>query len=333
MKLQLSTTQNRRGTSITEMAVTIGILGLLGGVFFDVLNSGLILFAKNAAVNVSHEEARQALNRLTRDIHSAVSVPQLRGIDAAYLNTAGNIPFSKFPVISSNPVAGVAPTAAGVSFQNIAGGPNYVWKDTPNNKIMIKDGTAVKFKATEGMRLIVPLWGLEEDITKRTSEGPHSNVWTTTDETTPSIPNAPEFGGTSTYAITFYTDRVAYMVKNGKYVADTAGPFILSGSTYVPYTSGTMQRYRYEGGELHFYKQRYTGGSGFFWEDQAVVARNISSPKPFYIPLNSNGGVNNKYVGIKLTARDIKSSNRKFQATATLLDTQVDYRSRICLYQ
>lgn len=325
--------RNCRGVSLPEMMVALAVFGMLGGVFFDVLNSGLVLFAKNTAVNVSHEEARQGLARLTRDIHAAVSVPQLRNVDAAYLNASGNVPAAKFPVVSSAPVGGVPPTAAGISFQNIAGGPNYVWKDTPNNKIMIKDGTNVKFKATEGMRLIIPMWGLEEDITKRTSEGPHSNVWTTTDESTPNIPNAPEWGSGTTFAITFYTDRAAYIVKNGKYVADAQGPYILSAGSYIPYTSGTMQRYRYEDGELHFYKQRYTGGAGFFWEDQGVVARHISSPKPFYIPLNSSGGVNNKYVGIKLTARDSTSSNRRFQSSSTLLDTQVDYRSRICLYQ
>ena len=127
----------------------MAIFGMLGGVFFQVLNSGLILFAKNTAVNVSHEEARQGLNRLTRDIHSAISVPQLR--DAS------------FNVVSPGPVSGAFVMAAGVSFQNLSPGPNYVWKDTPNDKIMIKNGVN---KPVEGMRLVVPLWGVEDDITR-----------------------------------------------------------------------------------------------------------------------------------------------------------------------
>ena len=94
-----------------------------------------------------------------------------------------------------------------------------------------------------------------------------------------------------------------------------------------------MQRYRYENGELHLYRQRMLSSNNLGWQDFGVVARHISSPKPFYVPLNSSGGLNNKYVGIRLTARDPKSSNRKYQSTATLLETQVDYRSRICLYQ
>jgi hypothetical protein len=40
-----------------------------------------------------------------------------------------------------------------------------------------------------------------------------------------------------------------------------------------------------------------------------------------------------KYVGVTLTARDPKSTNRGYLATATLLDTQIDYRSRLTLTQ
>lgn len=333
MKLQHRHTRIQCGFTLPEMIVSIGILGILGGVFFQVLNSGLILFAKNTAVNSAHEEARQGINRLTRDIHAAISVPQLRSLDPAYAQATGNIPIAKFPVASSPSQA-----TAGVSFQNIASGPNYVWKDTPNSKIMIKDGTITKLKPEEGMRLVVPLWGLEEDITKQSSNGPHSNVWTTVDETTPTITGAPEWPGatgtSSTFAVTYYTDRVAYIVKNGTYVPDAQGPWIAgTGGEYVLYTSGAMQRYRYENGELHFYKQRYTSGLGFYWKDEGVVAHYISSPKPFYVPLTATGGVNNKFVGVKLTARDPKSSNRAFLSTAALLDTQIDYRSRVCLYQ
>jgi hypothetical protein len=98
------------------------------------------------------------------------------------------------------------------------------------------------------------------------------------------------------------------------------------------YTSGVAQRYRFEDGELHMYKQGYSGGS-VYWMDVAAVARYISSPTPFYVPLNSAGSPNTKYVGVKLTARDPKSSNRGYLATASLLDTQIDYRSRITISQ
>ena len=98
MKLLSYEKSSERGFTFAEMAVAIGVLSLLGVTFFQVLNSGLILSAKNTAVNVSHEEARMGVLRMTRDIHAAISVPQLRD--------------NGFTVLSSDPVSGVAPMAA-----------------------------------------------------------------------------------------------------------------------------------------------------------------------------------------------------------------------------
>lgn len=323
MKTQHLPKLARNGFTVGEMMVAVAAATLLGLIFFQVLNSGIILFAKNTAVNASHEESRQGLNRLTRDIHAAISVPELRDAPASFTGTW------VAAVHDSEPVSGVPPTAAGVSFQNLAGGPNYVWKDQSNpDLIMIRDDPDV---AVEGMRLIIPFYGLEADMTHVTAKGSnnHRNIFINGDDTTPQI-DAPTLGGS--YCITYYTDRTMYLVQGGQYIADAQGPWILSSGSYVPYTSGSMQRYRYENGELHLYKQRYSGGT-VYWEDKGVVARYISSPKPFYIPLNTLGGVNNKYVGVKLTTRDPKTSNRNYLATSTLLDTQIDYRSRIALYQ
>ena len=350
---------SRLGYTVAEIAVAVGVLGLLGGVFFAVLNSGLILSAKNTAVNAAHQEARQGILRMTRDIHAAISVPQLRSNshDASYSTAAS------FPVVSSTPastITPVAPFSPGVSFQNIASGPNYVWKDPSNaSLIMIKDNPT---QPTEGMRLIVPFFGLEEDITKVTASAAasHSNVFIKSDQSTPNI-KAPDVGGT--YAITYYTDRTVYVVMNGSYVADSQGDYVLSGGSYVPaktysanssgsyilsagvyipYSSGAMQRYtsaitagqryRFENGELHLFKQRYSGGN-LYWMDMATVAKYISSPTPFYVPLNSGGTPDLKYVGVQLTARDPKSSNRGYLATASLLSTQIDYRSRLTITQ
>ena len=343
MKLILKTKSSEAGFSVGEMGVAVGVLGLLGLVFFQVLQSGLVLSAKNTAVNAAHEEARQGILRLTRDIHASISVPQLRD--------------NGFNVVNSDPVGGVPPMAAAVSFQNVFSGPNFVWKDPGNpSMIMVKDNP---HKPIEGQRLISPFFGMEEDITKVTASGSanHTNVFIKADQSTPNI-DAPSVGGTQ-YCITYYTDRTMYVVRKGSYIRDPLGPYtittaaytsglndryVLSGTTYVPsatgslvvtpalYTSGTAQRYRFEDGELHMYKQRYTGSSSY-WQAIAIVARYISSPTPFYVPLNSGGSPNTKYVGVKLTARDPKSSNRGYLATASLLDTQIDYRSRITTIQ
>jgi hypothetical protein len=342
MKLFHSNKSSERGFTFFEMGIAVGVLGLLGLVFFQVLQSGLILSAKNTAVNSAHEEARVGVLKLTRDIHASISVPQLRD--------------NGFTVISSDPVGGVPPMSAGVSFQNVASGPNFVWKDTNDStKIMIKDNPN---KPDEGMRLIIPFFGLEEDITKVAAGGTanHSNVFIKADQSTPSI-TAPDYG--SPYCITYYTERVMYVVRKGSYIPDAQGPYTitiadyvsgdrdryaLSGANYVSsatgpkivtpavYTSGAAQRYRFEDGELHLYKQGYSGSS-VYWKYVAAVAKYISSPAPFYVPLNSAGSPNTKYVGVKLTARDPKSSNRGYLATASLLDTQIDYRSRITIAQ
>src|SRR4051812_22337904 len=98
MKLHYSSKFSQGGFTVGEMAVAVGVLGLLGLVFFQVLQSGLILSAKNTAVNAAHEEARVGVLKLTRDIHASISVPQLRD--------------NGFTVLSSDPVSGVPPMAA-----------------------------------------------------------------------------------------------------------------------------------------------------------------------------------------------------------------------------
>src|SRR5438045_6028483 len=185
------------GFTSAEMVVSTMVMSILGIVFLNVLNSGMILYAKNTAVNSAHEEGREGVNRLTRDLHAAVSVPQLRNSthDANYTVA------SSFTVVSSAPVNGAAPTAAGVSFQDVvAGSPDYIWQDPNNaNLIMIKDPGDLP---TAGMRLIVPFWGVEDDIAKvsqANSAANHSNVFLANGgETT--VSNKARKYGQSTYS-------------------------------------------------------------------------------------------------------------------------------------
>jgi type II secretory pathway pseudopilin PulG len=326
MKLFAQPRPAEAGFTFAEMGVAIGVLGLLGLVFFQVLQSGLTLSAKNTAVNAAHEEARQGILRMTRDIHASVSVPQLRDTNFAVISSTPS---------PSNPSA-TPPTAAGVSFQNIAYGPNYVFQDPGNsNLIMVHDGS---YSPTPGMRLIVPFWGIEDDINKVTgaSVASHSNVFTVHAQEDILKNKVPVYAG-SIYAITYYTSRVMYVVKNGTYVADPKGDLILTGGEYVQVPAGTGQ-YHYENGELHYYKQVSTSSTPsvegtMTWTDVAIVARYLSSPKPFSVPLNRYGGPDNRYMKVELSARDPKSSNRGYIATASLLNTRIDYRSRLTNYQ
>lgn len=323
MRMLAKQTRSEAAFTFAEMAVAVGVLGLLGLVFFQVLQTGLTLSAKNTAVNAAHEQARLGIVRLTRDLHASVSVPQLRDTTYAVVSST--------PSPSASPGA-TPPTAAGVSFQNIASGPNFVWSDPGSSTlIMIHDGAS---QAIPGMRLIVPFWAIEDDIVKVTGASvvSHSNVWTAHAQESILRNKTPAFSG-STYAITYYTNRAMYVVQNGSYVADSAGDFNLVSGQYVQVAPGAGA-YHYENGELHFYMQRYNSSTNTnYWSDTATVARYLSSPKPFSVPLNRYGGPDNRYVKVQISARDPKSTNRGYIATSSLLNTQIDYRSRLTIYQ
>jgi hypothetical protein len=324
----------RTGYTVAEMAIAVGVLGLLGLVFFQVLQSGLLLFTKNTAVNIAHEEARDGVNRMVRDLHAAVSVPELRNLDITTSPISLPTPGS-----SPTPISGyaTAPMFAAVSFQNVANGPNYLWKDPGNpSLIMIKDN----YKVSPGEHLLIPFWGalFEQDIVKTTAGGSanHSNVFLANGADT----NINPRNVGDAYAITYYTDRVAYAVTNGTFYPDnnglytTAGAWSSHSSNYVWATPDVPpgHRYSYKNGELHLFKQAYSSNS-FYWQDVAAVARNLTTAMPFYSPLNSGGGFNTKYVGIQINTSDPKSSNRNFVASNMIINTTVDYRTALALTQ
>jgi hypothetical protein len=279
----------RAGFTIAEMMMAVLCFAVCGGMIFTLLNSGMILYAKNMSVNTAHEDTRRAVNRLLRDIHASVSVPQL--IDG--FNADGSL-----QVHTSNTTA-----AAGVSFQLVYIDPNnpgdpgthYVWKDPSSlNLIMIyNNGSCTSGAACPpmpGQRLIVPLWGVEADITKMTAAGTsnHVNLWlmdasgniidqTSTAGNSPAgqarNSNSNGRNGTNTYkyAVCYYTDRIAYLV---------------------------------QGSQLRRYYRRYIGagssGTGGTWmwvnpvnndPNGVVVARDITSPTPFSAEWSNTAGV------------------------------------------
>src|SRR2546430_942379 len=277
----------KAGFTLAEMMIGLLCFVVIGGVIFLLLNSGMILYAKNMSVNTAHEDTRRAVNRLLRDIHAAVSVPQL--IDG--LNADGTL-----QVHTSNTTA-----AAGVSFQLVWQDPNnpndtgthYIWKDPASPVIMIyNNGSCTSGSLCPpfpGQRLVAPLWGLEADITKTAAGGEsnHVNVWLMDSQgdiidQTGTAGRAPQGQGNSSnkhsngnsndiYAVCYYTERVAYLVQNS---------------------------------QLRLYYHRYIGGSpdgtGGTWTwvnpvnnntNGIIVARDITSPTPFSAEWSSAAGV------------------------------------------
>jgi hypothetical protein len=322
MKLSILGKKQRQAFSLPEILVTCAAFGLVGICAWYALNSGTILYAKNTAENLAHDAARTAVNRVLHDIHNAVSIPQLGHIDT---RTPGSYTAPDGSWVPSGVSAtfyaetGTGPSA-GISFQ-VMGGPGdpnggpFNVKNDPGNPelIMIESGTT--HVPQLGMRLIFPYYNMEDTIVKVTSNGQnHWNIWTQ-DALETRFKTKKD-----TFFICYYTTRWTYVVEKGQYVADSQGGFILSGGNYVPYTSGSMQRYRYENGELHLYSSA-PPPIGVTWP--VVVARNIASPTPFTQSTT-------QYVGVNLTTEDTHYSNRNFKAVNTLLAGSVPYRAQLC---
>src|SRR6478609_80443 len=104
--MTLTNKAGSRGVTLLELSIAMALIGAVGLSIYSMLNIGLILGAKNSAVNTAHEQARVAMLQLMQNLHSAVSLPALADSNGVMLN---------------NPGAGT--TAAGISFQLWSGGP------------------------------------------------------------------------------------------------------------------------------------------------------------------------------------------------------------------
>lgn len=142
MKRALSS--GNRAAAMVELMISTAIVLVTGAIIFAVLNTGMVLFAKNTAINMAHQQARVAVLQMEMDLHSAVSIPQL--VD-----------------VNKNPVTGNVP-AAGISFQLYAKGPLQV-ASTANagqNQVLVRvNGYLPKI----GQRLCIPTHQIEMDIT------------------------------------------------------------------------------------------------------------------------------------------------------------------------
>ena len=102
--------RSARGFTLPELIISMGIMTIVGLMIFLVLNSGMVLYAKNTAVNTAHQQARAGVDQMLQNIHSSVSIPQL--VDSNLQ------PITTIIDGSGNPVQ-----APGISFQSFAAGP------------------------------------------------------------------------------------------------------------------------------------------------------------------------------------------------------------------
>src|ERR1700736_1248572 len=66
-----------RGFKLIELMFTTLLIGVLGLIIYSLLNTGMVLGAKNTAVNTAHQQARIAMLEMLQNLHSSVSVPAL----------------------------------------------------------------------------------------------------------------------------------------------------------------------------------------------------------------------------------------------------------------
>lgn len=195
MKTEVAAT--RSGTTLFELSIAMSLIGVVGLAIYSMLNVGMILGAKNTAVNTAHQQARVAMLQLVQDLHSAVSLPALTDQNA---------------VPMPNPSPGVG--AAGISFQLWAGGPFQVCADAAANsdvvRIQLSAGDPVPKK---NERLIIQSHQIEQDIIAVTNLGSRKY------DLTLAAPIGTAIQGTESptyYNIPcFVTDRCSYIVNNG----------------------------------------------------------------------------------------------------------------------
>jgi hypothetical protein len=159
------------------------------------------------------------------------------------------------------------------------------------------------FDPAPGMRLIIPMYDIENDITKVTSNGFHRNVWMANGEER--IPKSKN----GTKVITYFTTRVFYAVEGGNLVTYASG--MGGNTTLTPAISG---------GKLVI---RNSDGSA---ATPTVIARYITSAQPFGVPNYPD----RRFVGVNLTTEESRYSNRGYKATNTLIAGSIPFRARLC---
>lgn len=204
MRRASSSRRLTRGFTLAEVSVAMGIALIVGLMIFLVLNSGMVLYAKNTAVNTAHQQARAGVDQMLQNIHSSVSIPQL--VDSNLQ------PITTIIDGSGNPVQ-----APGIEFQSFIAGPFPV----------VVDATAADtwlilycpgYVPPASARLNMPAFNIELDIISTTVSGSNRRFNFAQAIGTPvDIVGTGIEGGTGTTSMVtaFITERRSYAVVGG----------------------------------------------------------------------------------------------------------------------
>jgi hypothetical protein len=145
-----------RGLTLVELMVTIGVFSAVGLMVFLVLNTGMVLYAKNTAVNSAHQQARAGVNQMLTHLYSSVSIPQL--VD------------TNLQAVSELNGSGQPNSAAGISFQTFDNGPFPVVANANATDTFIVLNCP-GYSPPTGARLNIPSHSIEYDVTSTTALG------------------------------------------------------------------------------------------------------------------------------------------------------------------
>lgn len=189
-----------RASALIEVMISTTVMAIVSSIVFSILNSGMVLFAKNTAVNMAHQQARVAVLTMEEDLHGAVSIPQLA--DA-----------------NRGPVTGNGP-AAGIAFQIYAAGPFQVLATAAGgqNQIAVR---CPNYTPTVGQRFCLPLHQVELDISAVSAgsgTGGANRTLTLASNLPRPVETSLDNAGTPTPVVVtgFITDKYIYVVKNGE---------------------------------------------------------------------------------------------------------------------
>lgn len=202
--MKLRCTRSPGGFTLSEILITMGISVLVGMMVFLVLNAGMVLYAKNTAVNSAHQQARAGIDQMLANLHASVSIPQL--VDSN-LNAATEV----------DPVTGSPIPRAGISFQNFNAGPFPVSVNATASDQSITL-YCPGYVPPANARLNIPSHNIEYDITSSTASGATNRTFNLaapasgigTDITISG--NGREGGGTTYVIAAFITTRLSYAV-------------------------------------------------------------------------------------------------------------------------
>lgn len=200
---------SQRGAALIEIMISTTIMLITGGIVFTILNTGMILFAKNTAINMAHQQARVAVLQMEQDLHATVSIPQL--VDA-----------------NKNAVSGNGPSA-GISCQLYAKGPLKIASTANAGQANVVVATG-GYNPTVGQRLVIATHQIEMKITAVSGSG--ANRTLTLEANLPVAVKTQLYdpatnSNVDVNVVCFITDRIYYVVNTSgelRYFSPTQPP-------------------------------------------------------------------------------------------------------------